>query len=612
MTQCIDVASLVSARARKAPAAVALSGSGHVVTYGQLEARAGRLAHRLRGLGVGAEHLVALIAQRSPALAVGALGIMKTGGVYVALDPSCPELRLAAMLADVRPAVVLAERDVAGRVPPGPWTIVTLGGDGEGGDGSPGLLDLIRAPIRDGARRAYVVFTSGSTGVPKGVEITHAGLANLVAWHHEAFGITPADRATQVASPGFDAAVWELWPYLTAGASVHAPDEGTRLDPVALRDWLVDMRITVTFAPTPLAEQLMTLPWPDATALRIMLTGADTLHRHPPASLPFVVVNNYGPTECTVVTTSGIVPVDAGQTELPSIGRPIPGVEVYLLDEACQPVAPGDVGEVYVGGLGLARGYLNRPDLTSQRFVTIDAPLARRDPGRDGAPCRRAPGRGVRLYRTGDRARLHADGTLAFEGRSDGQIKIRGHRIEPDEIVAVLDAQAGVVASTVVARRNGALEPRLVAYVVPASTSAPAPGHLLEALRRRVPDYMLPATFVRLDALPLTANGKLDAGALPAPSDENRLTDTALAPAGEHQAVDDRLAQILTTLLQVDHVEANDNFFLLGGHSLLGTQVIARVREAFGVELSLRTLFAAPTLTALANEIVRSRPPVDG
>jgi amino acid adenylation domain-containing protein len=432
---------------------------------------------------------------------------------------------------------------------------------------------------------AYVIFTSGSTGRPKGVEITHGGLLNLVTWHQHDFRVSSADRATQLASPGFDAAVWELWPYLTSGASVHIPDEETRLSPERLRDWLVAEAITISFLPTPLAEAAMTLEWPADTRLRCLLTGGDVLRHYPPAGLPFTVINNYGPTENTVVATSGEVPPLASVGRLPDIGRPIRNVEVHILDESLQPVPLGAVGELHIGGAGLARGYLNRPELTAEKFIAN--PFAH--------------GSSERLYKTGDLARYLPDGSIDFVGRVDHQIKIRGFRVETGEIEAVLDEHPSVQMSVVVAREDPTLDKRLLAYVVPRPGLNPTDIELREFLATRLPDYMLPVAFIRLASLPLTANGKIDRAALPDP-----VACFANGTAGfvaPRTAVEERLADIVADLLGLDQVGMEDNFFLLGGHSLLGAQVIVQVQDTFDVELSLQTLFTAPTLAALSAEI---------
>jgi amino acid adenylation domain-containing protein len=429
---------------------------------------------------------------------------------------------------------------------------------------------------------AYVIYTSGSTGQPKGVEITHGSLMNLVSWHVRAFAVNAADRATLQAAVGFDAAVWELWPYLASGACVAIPEERVRNQPEALRDWLVANRITITFLPTAMAERMMSLSWPARTPLRILLTGAEALRKRPTAKLPFVLINNYGPTESTVVATSGMVTADAGET-LPSIGRAIDHTEIHILDEQMHPVAQGDAGEIYIGGAGVARGYRNNAAMTEGRFV--------RDPfHRDGER---------RLYRTGDLARFLANGEIEFLGRVDEQIKIRGFRVEPGEIIAALNAQPGVEASAVCLRGNG--EKRLIAYVVLAAGAQVTVASLRDALARRLPEYMLPSVFAKVQTLPTTVNGKVDYAALPALNDANTLPESEfVAP---HTIVEKRLAAILAPLLHVERVSAKDNFFLLGGHSLLGTQLITKIKESFDVELSLLGLFDHPTLEEMSVEV---------
>lgn len=563
-----------------------MAGGGRRLTYRELDVRAERLARALRALGAGPDVVVGLCLKSSPAMVVGALGILKAGAAYLPLDPADPRDRLDFLLSDARPAVVVVAECLAGRLPQGDWHVVALDVEGrERGAESPAPPPVPMSP-GNLADLAYVIYTSGSTGQPKGVELTHGGLLNLVRWHHRAFAVTPADRATQIASVGFDAAVWELWPHLTAGASVHVPDEGVRQDPEALREWLVSERITLSFVPTPLAERLLALEWPSDTALRTILTGADTLHRHPPAGLPFVLVNNYGPTECTVVATSGIVPA-GGADRLPAIGRPIDNTEVHILDENLRPVLPGAPGELCIGGAGLARGYRNRPDRTALKFVAHPFSAER----------------GARLYRTGDLARRLPDGQIAFLGRIDEQVKIRGHRVEPAEVAAALDRHPAVRESVVIARESAPGDKRLVAYFVPASGSLPACSSLRDFLGERLPGYMVPDTFVVLAALPVNANGKVDRAGLPAPAEAVTLRDDAfVAP---RTVAEERVAAIVAQLLGVDRVGILDNFFTLGGHSLLGTQLITRLREAFAVELTLRTLFEAPTVAGLATEVER-------
>jgi amino acid adenylation domain-containing protein len=569
---------LIAARAAETPNAAAVTAGARGLTYRELDGRANHLAHELCTLGVGPGAVAGLFATSSPEMVVGALAILKAGGAYLPLDPSYPADRLAFILGDARCPVVVSGPGGAECVARRAERVVTVSPDGPECDTPP-----VTAVTADDL--AYVIYTSGSTGRPKGVEVTHASLLNLVFWHRRAFRVSRADRATQLAAVGFDAAVWELWPYLTAGASVCLADDAIRRDPEPLRDWLLSQDITITFVPTPMAERLMALRWPAGASLRVMLTGADTLHAYPPPGLPFLLVNNYGPTECTVVATSGPVLPDENRGGRPTIGRPIDNIRIYILDAQMRPVPIGTPGELYVGGAGLARGYVNQAKLTAASFVP--------DPFSD------APG--ARLYKTGDLARYLPDGRVDFLGRIDEQVKIRGFRIEPSEVVTLLNEHPGVRESVVVARHVTAGDKRLVAYLVPAPGFLPTHTALQRFLDARLPRYMVPAIFVKLEALPLNPNGKIDRAALPAPNPANTVRDDG--DRGPLTPVEARVAAILAPLLELEEVSAHDNFFLLGGHSLLGTQLIARIRDAFGVELGLRALFDAPTVAKLSARI---------
>jgi acyl-CoA synthetase (AMP-forming)/AMP-acid ligase II/acyl carrier protein len=429
-----------------------------------------------------------------------------------------------------------------------------------------------------------VIYTSGSTGQPKGVEITHGNLANLVDWHIQAFSVSEIDRATQVAGPGFDAAVWEIWPYLAVGASIHIPSREARLSAANLRDWLLAEKITISFVPTVLAEEMLHLAWPSsATDLKYLLTGGDALHSFPPAGLPFQLVNNYGPTECTVVATSSPVARGYAQSAAPAIGHAILNTSIYLLDEGGREVAEGEPGELYITGASVGRGYRNRPDLTEERFVTITV-----------------AGKPERAFRTGDLAKQLPDGQFAFVGRADDQIKIRGFRIEPDEIASVINRHSAVTSSAVIARSDSG-EKRLVAYIVTAPGTELWDHDLRDLLARQLPDYMVPASFVVLQHIPVTPNGKLDKAALPPPTEQNQLRrDNYVAPRNE---VEEIVEGILGPILGLERVSIHDNFFLLGGHSLMGAQVIAKVRDIFDVELILRNVFECPTVAKLAAKI---------
>jgi amino acid adenylation domain-containing protein len=587
---------MVAQRAAENPNALAVAGGPEELSYSELDRRANRLANYLRANGVDRNVVVGLYLDRTPAMVVAALAILKAGGAYVPLDPIHPVERLAFMLRDAGASLVVSKARWAENFPAGEWKLVALDTDAEKISAQ---SDIAPESGVGGEDLAYIIYTSGSTGKPKGVELIHSGLGNLVGWHKRAFQVTAADRASAQSALGFDAAVWEMWAYLTCGASLHLADEAARNDAAALRDWMVARRVTISFAATVMAEQLLRLDWPAGTALRFLLTGADTLKAYPSARVPFVLVNNYGPTECTVVSTSGAVPVGgaAGQASLgqaginqasmnqaPSIGRPIDGVEIYILDEQQRPVNDGGAGEIYIGGAGLGRGYRNRPDLTAERFVA--------NPFSTVA--------GARLYRTGDRARWLPSGEIAFLGRLDEQVKVRGYRVEPSEVSTVLGQHPAVETSVVVAAEDAPGEKQLVAYLVLTPGATVSATALREYLRQRLPDYMVPAVFVAIPSLPVTEQGKINRAALPAVNG-NRLPDVAyMAP---RTLVEEELVKILAPLLKVNRVGVNDNFFLLGGHSLMGTQVIARVSESFGVDLTLLKLFDHPTVAEMSTEI---------
>jgi amino acid adenylation domain-containing protein len=440
---------------------------------------------------------------------------------------------------------------------------------------------------------AYVIYTSGSTGQPKGVQIEHRALMNLVTWHQRRYTVTAADRATQLASPAFDASVWEVWPYLATGASVHIPDDETRLSPALLWRWMAEKRITLSFLPTPLAEAAMSEPCPANLALRALLTGGDKLKRRPPESFPCELVNHYGPTESTVVATCAAVEAHGPENVAPTIGRPIANTTTYVLDGAFRVVPIGVAGELFIGGESLARGYLGRPELDAEKFITVSL-----------APERANHERPTRLYRTGDLVRWNARGELEFLGRIDGQVKIRGCRIELGEIEATLQAHPAVRESIVVARPDERGQLQLVAYTVQRSEAGRATdAELGDFLRTRLPLYMLPAAIVTLDAWPLTPNGKIDRKALPEPAGRPISADTtATAP---RTPMEQKVAGVWRDVLGRSGIGCEDNFFDLGGHSLLAAQVVSRLNATLRAPVSVRLLFDQPTLGAFARELDR-------
>jgi acyl-CoA synthetase (AMP-forming)/AMP-acid ligase II/acyl carrier protein len=407
-------------------------------------------------------------------------------------------------------------------------------------------------------------------------------------WHRQRYEVTPRDSASQIAGLGFDAAVWEIWCNLGAGALLHLIDEVSRLTAEGLRDWLVREEITIAFAPTLLAEHLLALEWPARTALRTLLTGADTLRRYPRRGLPFELVNHYGPTECTVLVSCGGVPAGEERAQLPTIGKPIDGMEIRILNSELQPVAHGEAGELCVAGPQVARGYRAMPQATAEKFIlAADAP-------------------GGRLYRTGDRARFLPNGELAFLGRLDRQIKLRGYRIEPDEIAAQLNRHPLVRQSAVAALPDMAGAAALTAYLALAPDAVLTAAELRRFLAPHLAAYMIPTHFVRMESLPINANGKCDYEALPAPAAANRLPEDEAAAVPKEsgaQALRTRLTALIGSLTGLPAVQPDDNFFLIGGHSLLAAQLVAQLQDQFGVRLSLRQMFEAPTVNALVTAI---------
>lgn len=577
-----SIPELIRMRAEVAPDDLAVHADSEQLSYREFDLRANRLANYLSGLGVVPGNIVGLCMERGVDFPVAALAILKLGAAYLPLEPKAPAKRLDAMLQTAQVSLVLTNCQTDNLSGENGARIVVLGSCREAVERCSADTPKIRITPD---QTAYVIFTSGSTGVPKGVAVGHSSLLNLIQWHIRAFGVKAADRATQLASIGFDAAVWEIWPYLTAGASIHVVDDETRTDPEKLRDWLVRERITVSFAPTPLAERMLKLSWPKNAVLRFLLIGADTLHFYPPTGLPFTLVNNYGPTECTVVATSAAVTTEKTD-KLPAIGRAIDNTHVLILDDKLQRVPAGTVGEIFVGGAGLAQGYLNDAQLTAQRFV--------KNPFAD------VPGE--RLYRSGDLGKYLPDGQISFHGRADEQVKINGFRIELNDVNSAVRRHPSVRESAICARENASGEKQLVAYLVP-SGPLPSVSELWEFLAKEVPEYMLPSVFVTLEALPYASSGKLNRSALPAPDESNTLRDQAFGQPSS--ATEERVSGIVSSLLGLPRVGVNDNFFYLGGNSLFGTQLIARLRDAFQVEVPLLSLFDHPTVSELSTEMER-------
>ena len=573
---------LVHACAHAAPGDLAVRDPRGQVTFGELAARANRLARRLRGLGAQPDTVVGVHLPRGADLVTAALGVLTAEAAYLPIDPANPPNRVAQLLTEAKAPLVVSTSDQATAL--GRPGIEVVGIDRLDADACSAAPTAASAETRLKPQHlAYVIYTSGSTGTPKGVMVPHSALSNMVRWNIREFGLAPGERTTMTASPGFDASVWEVWPTLAAGASLHVPDDETRLSPQRLRDWLVGEQITVTFLPTPLAELVLGLPWPCECRLRVLQTAGDRLHSRPSPALPFRTVNNYGPAENAVVATAGTVPPRPTDA-LPSIGRPVSGVDLLLLDADLRPVGPGDVGEIHLGGAGLARGYLHRPGLTAASLV----------------PDPRADHPGGRLYRTGDLARRSPSGELDFRGRIDDQVKIRGNRVEPAEVTAALLEHPDVAQACTVVHADPAGDRRLVSYFVPATIKRiPAVARLQGYLAERLPDYLVPDEFVLFGSLPLTANGKVDRTALPAP----RSLGTGTPRQAPRTRREVELASIWRDVFGHERIGVHDRFFDLGGHSLTAARLTARIRERLGLDVGVAAIFSRPTIAELAKEL---------
>ncbi|CAJ3616433.1 non-ribosomal peptide synthetase [Burkholderia pseudomallei] len=615
--QCLH--RLFEAQAARHPDTIALIADGEPVGYAELNRRANRLARHLSARGLQPDQRVAICIDRGIDMVVAMLAVLKAGGAYVPLDPAYPSERLDYLLRDCAPVALLTHARLGAsmqtrlvlalaRLDTG-CALIDLESDAGAWrherDDDPPPSGLTPRHL------AYVIYTSGSTGQPKGVMVEHRSVCNLVAWHAGAFDVGTGCRSASVAGVAFDATTWEVWAALCNGGCLSLAPGDAASDPQALLRWWRAQELDVGFLVTPLAELAYATGQSNA-GMRTLLIGGDRLSRWPDSMPPGqMLVNNYGPTEATVVATSGrLQPGEA----TPPIGRPIANTRVYVLDAWLRPAPIGVAGELYIGGVQVARGYLNRPELTRERF--IDDPFVA----------------GGRLYKTGDLARWRTDGRLEYLGRNDFQVKIRGFRIELGEIEAQLAKVADVREVVVLARDSAAevhdsatehatpnaLSPSPETSTATAAATATATATATEkrlvayytgdadvaALRaqaaQHLPSYMVPSAYVRLDAWPLTPNGKLDRRALPAPADDAYARAEYEAPQG---AKEEALAAIWRELLHVERVSRHDNFFELGGHSLLAVQLVSRLRQALSVEVALSTVFDAPVLSALASRL---------
>ncbi|GAB2724147.1 non-ribosomal peptide synthetase [Kitasatospora kifunensis] len=561
---------LFAAQVAAQPEATAVIDEHGSVSYRELDERANRIAHHLIELGAGPDQLIGLCVERGAAMAAGLLGIMKAGAAYLPLDPGYPADRLAYMLQDSEAQIVVTQRELRDRLPAGGAVLVDLTEDRAALAARPATAPRVTVAA---GNLAYAIYTSGSTGRPKGVLVSHAGIGNLAAVQAEAFDVTPGSRVLQFASASFDAAFWEVCMGLLTGAALVMGGKESLQPGEPLAAYAAEHGVThATLTPATVAvlPEGSGLP---AGATLVVAGEASTGDLVARWSAGRRMVNAYGPTESTVCATMS-APLSG--TTVPPIGTPIANFRVYVLDDALQPVPVGVRGELYIAGIGLARGYHGRPGLTSERFVANPF----------GTP-------GERMYRSGDVARWTAGGSLEYLGRVDDQVKVRGFRIEPGEIESAL-ARHPQVAQAVVLTHNT----NLLAYVSPTGEHRPTPAELQAHLAADLPDYMVPSTVVVLDALPLTPNGKVDRRALPEPGSVRESADAGRTLP--RNPVEETIAGVWSEVLGVESVGIHDDFFGLGGNSILSVRAVTRLRQALGVKLAPRILFDSPTIAALA------------
>jgi len=579
------LAQLFEQQVDRNPQAIAVEYRDQVLTYKELDARSNQLAHYLKEQGIGADTLVGVFMERSLEMTIALVGIIKAGGAYVPLDPDDPGDRISYMLEDSRVPILLTQQHLLDKIPASNVSVVSLDHDWKT------IAQKSNERLAQSARPehlAYVIYTSGSTGKPKGVMNEHRGIVNRLQWMQERYSLNAEDRILQKTPYSFDVSVWEFfWPLLT-GARLIVAEPGGHKDPAYLSNISAQKKIsTLHFVPSMLKAYLDHSNINMTASIKRVICSGEILT--PELQQQFFTASNaelhnlYGPTEAAVDVTSWACQRNDQRTTIP-IGRPIANTHIYILDAHMQPVPVGVAGELHIGGVQVARGYLNQPELSAEKFIT--------DPFSSEA--------NTRLYKTGDLARYRPDGEIEYLGRIDHQIKLRGFRIELEEIEAVLSLHAAVKVAVVECRGNVNHEPRLIAYIVSGRDKSPTIKELRDLAQSKLPHYMVPNNFMVLDEIPLTANGKVNRQALPTPLDEPHLVKSYIAPRTE---LERQVVAIWQNVLSIKRVGVHDNFFDLGGHSLMATRVVSRIRESRALDLSVASLFENPTIATLTEYI---------
>ena len=575
------VHNLIGEKSLEVPEQLAIYTDTDQVTYSELNHKANQLARYFAGKGIGTEALVAVYMERSIRMVIVHLAILKCGGAFVPLDLAYPKDRQAFILEDTRASFIITEHHLIQQLPAAGIKTILADQDIEEIESLPADEPQVNLLPQN---RCYVMYTSGSTGKPKGVELSHSGFMNLVHWNIDFYSINKKDRSLQMATPAYDAYIYELFPYLAAGASVYMVDDVTRTSSQRLKEKMIEKGITIAFLPTALGETFLQEFWTGDVPLRILSLGGEKLMRVPVQAPPFQVFNFYGPTENTVMTTCWPVSFDNSH-EHPPIGRPLANVHLYVLDQYLNPVPIGVSGELYIGGAGVGRGYFNRPRLTAEKFIP--------DPFSQEA--------GSRLYKTGDRVRYLSDGNVDFIGRIDYQVKLRGFRVELEEIEKVIYEHADVKEAVATLKQLSPGNKVIVAYLSLHANARLSPDTLKNFLKEKLPLFMLPAFVIILDELPKSFNGKIDRKALPHP-EHNASANGNEYPVAE-TPTEKLISGIWKELLALDRPNVEQNFFDMGGHSLMMAHVHSRLKEKLNIPVNLIDLFQYPTIRSLSKHL---------
>ena len=581
---------MIERQAQERGEEVAVESGDERVSYRQLNEKANKVGNYLRRRGVGQDEIVGVYMERGLGMVVGLVGVMKAGGAYLPLDPAYPKARLEYILKDARPKVVLTQGELVSQLPEHEAEVICLDSDwpmiSEEDGTNPATLTCDKNLI-------YVIYTSGSTGNPKGAMLTQDGITNSIQWMQETYNLEPQDRFLVRTSLNFDPSVWEIfWP-LCVGASLVIADEAHHQDTAYLVKLIRQQEVTTAyFIPSMLKAMIEEPGLKDCRSLKRIICGGESMSietvNQLMDSLPVELHHSYGPTETSIAATEWTCERNSKREVVP-IGRPLANTRVYVLDEQMKAVGIGIAGELYISGVCVGRGYLNRAELTAERYV----------------PDSYSKEPGGRLYRTGDLVRYHGDGTVQYLGRVDEQLKINGVRIEAGEIEAIVSEQESVEQCVVIGRDDEGVGKQMVGYVVMKEGAEAGIAELREQLRKRVPGYMVPSVWVRMEEMPMTPSGKVDRRALPAPTRDRKAEAESERRRSAASPVEEVIAGIWEEVLRVEGVEIDENFFELGGHSLLATQLARKLQQAFNTEIELRMIFERPTVEQQAAEINR-------